>query len=260
MSILFWILLGCLISGVLSLAGGAILLIKAEWVRKFSTHLVSFAVGALLATAFLDLLPEAFEHGEERGVGLEALLMVVMGGMIGFFLLESLILKFHPHHHEDEDEFHHHATPNLLFFGDTFHNFIDGVVIAGAFMVNVPLGIVTSLAVAAHELPQEIGDFSVMLHHGWSRAKVLWANVISSLSNIVGALITFFAGAYLQPKLPGLLALASGIFIYIAAADLIPEFPMLHRRDKTSHILLLLLLGIAAVWVLKYYLEGSLHS
>src|SRR3989338_4440844 len=257
MSILFWILLGCLISGVLSLAGGAILLIKAEWVRKFSTHLVSFAVGALLATAFLDLLPEAFEHGEERGVGLEALLMVVMGGMIGFFLLESLILKFHPHHHEDEDEFHHHATPKLLFIGDTFHNFIDGVVIAGAFLTNVPLGIVTSLAVAAHELPQEIGDFSVMLHHCWSRAKVLIANIVSSLSNIAGAFLAFFASNYLEPRLPYLLALTSGIFIYIAAADLIPEISMYHRRDKTSHVFVLIVLGIFAVGVLRYYLEGS---
>src|SRR3989344_690788 len=239
MSILFWILLGCLISGVLSLAGGAILLIKAEWVRKFSTHLVSFAVGALLATAFL------------------ALLMVVMGGMIGFFLLESLILKFHPHHHEDEDEFHHHATPKLLFIGDTFHNFIDGVVIAGAFLTNVPLGIVTSLAVAAHELPQEIGDFSVMLHHGWSRAKVLIANIVSSLSNIAGAFLAFFASNYLEPRLPYLLALTSGIFIYIAAADLIPEISMYHRRDKTSHVFVLIVLGIFAVGVLRYYLEGS---
>jgi len=260
MALLLWILAGCLVSGLLSLIGGVILLGKRSWVTNFSTHLVSFAVGALLATAFLDLLPEALEHGAESGTGIESLMVAVLLGIVGFFILESFILKFHPHHHDDDEKLHHHATPNLLFFGDTFHNFIDGVVIAGAFMVNVPLGIVTSLAVAAHELPQEIGDFSVMLHHGWSRAKVLWANVISSLSNIVGALITFFAGAYLQPKLPGLLALASGIFIYIAAADLIPEISMHHRRDKTSHILLLLLLGIAAVWVLKYYLEGSLHS
>src|SRR3989338_6489069 len=188
---LIWIIIGCLISGILSLIGGAFLFVKPDLIRKFSTHLVSFAVGALLATAFLDLLPEAIEHGREAGVGIDKLLVAVMIGIVGFFILESLILKFHPHHHEDEDEFHHHATPKLLFIGDMFHNFIDGVVIAGAFLTNVPLGIVTSLAVAAHELPQEIGDFSVMLHHGWSRAKVLIANIVSSLSNI--------AGAFLQP-------------------------------------------------------------
>lgn len=260
MPVLLWILAGCIVSGALSLAGGFFLLYKADWIRKFSAHLVSFAVGALLATAFLDLLPEAFEHGEKSGVGLETLFLAVMVGILGFFILESLILKFHPHHHEDEDEFHHHATPKLLLIGDTFHNFIDGVVIAGAFLTNVPLGIVTTLAVAAHELPQEIGDFSVMLHHGWSKAKVLWANVISSLSNVAGALLAFFAASLLEPKLPHLLALTSGIFIYIAAADLIPEISMYHRRDKTSHVIILLLLGIFAVWVLRYYLEGTLHG
>ena len=260
MPIILWILLGCLVSGVLSLIGGAILFIKEDWVRRFSTHLVSFAVGALLATAFLDLLPEAVEHGSESGMPIENILLAVMVGMIGFFFLEGLILKFHPHHHDDEDEFHHHATPNLLLVGDTLHNAIDGVVIAGAFLTNIPLGIVTALAVAAHELPQEIGDFSVMLHHGWSRAKVLFVNVLSSLSNIVGALAAFFAIDYLEPRLPVLLAVTSGIFIYIAAADLIPEISIYHRRDKMSHIAVLLLLGIFAVWILKYYLEGTIHA
>src|SRR3989344_6036541 len=254
---LIWIIIGCLISGILSLIGGAFLFVKPDLIRKFSTHLVSFAVGALLATAFLDLLPEALELGEGQGIAAANLLIAVMVGIVGFFILESLILKFHPHHHDDEDEFHHHTTPKLLLFGDTMHNFIDGVVIAGAFLTSIPLGIVTALAVAAHELPQEIGDFSVMLHHGWSKAKVLIANIVSSLSNIAGAFLAFFASNYLEPRLPYLLALTSGIFIYIAAADLIPEISMYHRRDKTSHVFVLIVLGIFAVGVLRYYLEGS---
>ena len=248
-----------MISGILSLIGGAFLFVKPDLIRKFSTHLVSFAVGALLATAFLDLLPEALELGEGQGIAAANLLIAVMVGIVGFFILESLILKFHPHHHDDEDEFHHHATPRLLLVGDTMHNFIDGVVIAGAFLTSIPLGIITSLAVAAHELPQEIGDFSVMLHHGWSKAKVLWVNITSSLANILGALVAFFGIAYLEPKLPFLLAMTSGIFVYIATADLIPEISLYHRRDKTSHILVLLVLGILAVGVLRYYLEGAIE-
>lgn len=253
MTLLLWILAGTIFSGLLSLAGGVTLLFKTKWISKFSTHLVSFAVGALLATAFLDLLPEAFELRQGR---LEGLLVVVLAGIVGFFFLESLILKFHPHHHGDEEQFHHHATPNLLLAGDTFHNFIDGIVVASAFLTSIPLGIVTALAVAAHELPQEIGDFSVMLHHGWARAKVLWVNIASSLSNVFGGVLTFFARDLLEPRLPELLALTGGIFIYIAASDLIPEISLHHRRDKTSHIMLLLLLGVFAVGILKYYLEG----
>lgn len=255
MSLLLWIIAGSLVSGLLSLIGGIALLANANWVRKFATHFVSFAVGALLATAFLDLLPEALELAEDQA---ESLLVAVMVGIIGFFILESLILKFHPHHHDDE-ETHHHVTPNLLLIGDTFHNFIDGAVITSAFLTNIPLGIVTALAVAAHELPQEIGDFSVMLHHGWSRVKVLWANIASSLSNVLGAVIAFAARDYIEPKLPQLLALTAGVFIYIAASDLIPEISTHHRRDKTSHVMILLFLGIAAVWVLKFYLEGAVE-
>src|SRR3989338_1552357 len=256
MPLLLWIILGCLISGLLSLAGGIGLLFSASWVRRFSVHFVSFAVGALLATAFLDLLPEALELGTGMT---ENLLMAALAGMVGFFVLESLILKFHPHHHIDDEELHHHATPNLLMIGDTFHNFIDGGVITSAFLTSIPLGIVTSLAVAAHELPQEISDFSVMLHHGWGRMKVLWINIFSSLSNIAGAVIAFFARDYIEPRLPYLLAITAGIFIYIAAADLIPEISHEHRRDKASHVFVLLVLGILAVGVLRYYLEGALE-
>lgn len=252
MSLLLWIILGCLVSGLLSLAGGVGLFFNASWVRRFSVHFVSFAVGALLATAFLDLLPEALELGTGTT---EKILMATLAGIVGFFVLESLILKFHPHHHVDDEEIHHHVTLNLLWIGDTFHNFIDGVVIASAFLTSIPLGIVASMAVAAHELPQEIGDFSVMLHHGWGRAKVLWINIFSSLSNVVGGVLAFFARGYIEPKLPYLLAATAGIFIFIAAADLIPEISPEHRRDKSSHIFILLILGILVVGVLRYYLE-----
>ena len=252
MHLLLIILFFSVVSGVLSLIGGVALLARVHWVNKFSIHFVSFAVGALLAPAFLDLLPEALEMGEGQT---QNLLLVALGGIVGFFILESLILKFHPHHHEDDSEIHHHATPTLLLVGDTVHNFIDGAVLAAAFLVNVPLGVVTALAVAAHELPQEISDFSVMIHHGWARKKVFFANFYSSLANVAGALVVFLARGKLEPFLPQLLAVTAGIFIYIAAADLIPEISHEHRRDKSSHVVGLLLLGILAVGVLRYYLE-----
>lgn len=257
MSILGYIIIFSLASGLLALVGGVVLLAKESWVRKFSTHFVSFAVGALLATAFLDLLPEALEMAEAQGRHAEDLLMYVLGGILVFFVLEAMILKFHPHHHDDEGE-HHHATPALLLIGDTIHNFIDGAVVAVAFLTSVPLGIITALAVAAHELPQEITDFSVMLHHGWKKSKVLWVNIFSSLAALIGAVIAFVSRDAIEPHLPELLAITAGIFIYIASTDLIPELSPHHRRDRTWHIFVLLALGVLLVSTLGAYLHEVL--
>lgn len=251
MNIFLQILFFTFIAGILSLAGGIALLLRAAWVKKFAIHFVSFAAGALLATAFLDLLPEALEGRAETG----ALFVWVLAGMLLFFVIEKLILRFHSHHHEDDEE-HHHPTPVLVQLGDTAHNFIDGVAIAAAFLANAPLGILTALAVAAHELPQEIGDFSIMLHHGWGRRKVLWMNIFSSLASIIGATAAYLLRGAIEPYLPHLLALTAGVFIYIASADLIPEISAKEHRDKTSHIIALLFFGVLAVGILKYYLEG----
>lgn len=230
--------------------GGVALLGKAGWVRKFSTHFISFAAGALLGAAFLDILPEAvefFEDGEPH-----ELLIWPLFGILAFFVLERLIWKFHPHHHEDQDG-HHHPTPTLLLIGDSMHNSIDGVLIAVSFIANPALGIVAAVAVAAHEIPQEISDFSVMLHHGWSRGRVLWSNLFASLTNVLGATIAFMAQALITPVLPQLLALTAGVFIYISAVDLIPEISSKEHRDKTSHVIVLLFLGVAAVWAVGKY-------
>lgn len=244
MSLLLKIFLASFISGVLSLIGGIALLFKAHWVRRFSIHFTSFAVGALLATAFLDLLPEA--NGE---------FIYVLLGILGIFVLERLVLKFHPHHHEDTAE-HHHPVPTLLMIGDTIHNFIDGILIAISFLTDPSLGVLATFAVAAHELPQEISDFSVMLNHGWARKKVLFANLFSSLASVAGALLGFAIRGILEPWLPQLLALTAGIFIYIAIADLMPDISGKSPRDKFSHVLILLILGVIAVWGLGALIEA----
>ena len=138
--------------------------------------------------------------------------------------------------------------------GDTIHNFVDGVVLTGTFLVSAPLGVITALAIGSHELPQEIGDFSVMLHHGYRRKVVLLANVGSSLASIIGAILAYSFRGFLEPYLPQILAIAAGNFIYIAAADLIPEISATGRADKTSHIIIMLALGIFTIWMLQHYL------
>lgn len=255
MSLLAIILLASSLSGILSLIGGVVLLGKPEWVRRFSVHFVSYAAGALLAVAFLDLLPEAIEAIETIGGRTKPLLGTALIGLVAFFVIERLIHRFHVHHYEDTLT-HRHATPILLMVGDAIHNFIDGVAVAAAFLVSVPLGTVTALGVAVHELPQEISDFSIMLHHGWGKKRVLWLNLAASLTNIVGAIAAYLARETIEPILPGLLAFTAGIFIYIAASDLIPELSSAIAVDKTSHVFVLLLAGIVSVWLLGKFLTG----
>lgn len=262
MTVFVKIVLASLITGLLGLVGGLAVLWKSEWIKKFSLHLISFAIGVLLGAAILDLLPEALEFAEEAGTHTGDLLWYLLIGIVGFFILERLIFKFHPHHHADVDASlpaespHHHAAPTLLLVGDTVHNFIDGILIAVTFLAQPALGVVTAIAVAAHELPQEISDFSIMLFHGWSKKRVFWANVISALASLIGAVGAFVFREAIEPYIPQLLAFTAGVFLYIAVADLIPDVSHKAPRDKTSHIIILVLIGIASVWFLRSLLEG----
>ena len=248
MSVLGYIIVFSLIGSVISLIGGMLLLFKEKFARKVSHLLSSFAAGALLGTAFLDLLPEAIhESGGEAGI-----IVWVLVGMLVFFILERFIHFFH-HHHE-------HAVTDkpvvaLLMTGDSIHNFIDGVVIAATFMVSIPLGVVTTLAVAAHEIPQEIRDFGVMLKHGLARKRVLFFNFLSAVAAIVGALLTYFIGGAIEAYLPFLLALTAGFFIYIAASDLIPEIHEENRHGLAFIETGLLVLGVMVIWVSISLLE-----
>lgn len=246
MNLLLKIILASLFGGLFALIGGVVLLFRTRWVRNFAVHLTSFAVGVLLAVVFFDLLPEALE---KAGEGFNQVLLMALVGILSLFLLERLVYKYHPHHHEDTAE-HHHPVPVLLTIGDTIHNFIDGVLIAITFLTAPALGVFATFAVFAHELPQEISDFSVMLNHGWGRAKVLWTNIVSSLASLAGAVLAFFSRAVIEPFLPQLLGLVSGIFLYIAMADLMADISSENHRDKTWHVISLLLLGVASIWAL----------
>ena len=257
MSLLAWIVLFSLLGGVLSVLAAAIFLLLPDAARnRILPHFVSFAIGALLGAAFLALLPHAMQGVEDfHTLGLTVLL-----GILGFFLLEKMVLWRHCHvehceaHTPDEDQ-HGQAAGTLVLIGDGMHNLVDGVLIAAAFMTDVHLGIVTSLAVAAHEIPQEVGDFAVLLHSGYSRGKALVFNVLASLTTLIGALVAYWGLADTQYVLPYILAIAASSFIYIAVADLIPG---LHKRLHFSATLQQVILIITGVLVI-YLAHSTLH-
>lgn len=252
MSILGYILTFTLIGSVISLIGGILLLLKEKFALKISHFLASFAAGALLGTAFFDLLPEATEHMEELGVDINLPLWTLLG-VLAFFLLERFIHHHHSHGRAAEEK---KSVIPLVIIGDIVHNFTDGVAIAATFLINIPLGIVTSLAVAAHEIPQEIGDFGLMLHKGLSRKKVLLINFYSALAAIAGAVLTYIYRESVESLLPVILAVTSGFFIYIALANLIPE---IHNRDNQKVAFwetVMLFVGVIVIYFAISTLEG----
>ena len=253
MSTLGYIIIFTLLGSVVSLIGGILLFIREKAVYKVAHLLASFAAGALLATAFIDLLPEAFEAAEHSGSDVNIFTWVLLGFLF-FFLIERFIYWFH-HHHSPEEHQKDQAVVPLIIFGDSIHNFIDGVAIAASFLVSVPLGIVTTFAVAAHEIPQEIGDFGVLLHKGLKKTKVLLINLLSSLAALVGAILTYNLGEVVEGYLPVFLAITAGFFIYIAASDLIPEIHSGERTGAAYLETLTLFLGVAAVWIAILLLE-----
>lgn len=261
--ILTYIVFFTLLGSVFSLIGGILLLFKEKFVVKFSHFLAAFAAGTLLGTVFFDLLPEAAheaEHLAEEGLFPEEfnIFIFVLIGILMFFLLERFIHWFHHHQHEYVDEKIKPTIP-LIVAGDTVHNFIDGVVIAATFMVSIPLGIVTTLSVAAHEIPQEIGDFGILLHKGLKRKKIILVNIFSALAAVLGALLAFSLGERIEFSLPILLALTSGFFIYIAASDLIPEIHHENRRGFAFIETALMFSGVATIWIFLKLL-GEFHS
>lgn len=255
MSTLIYILLFTFIGSIGALIGGLILLSFKKFVIKISHFLASFAAGILLGSAFLDLLPEAFHEAEgtETNIFLWAL-----AGIVLFFLVERFIHWFHHHgEYHDNHEKEAKSTVSLIVVGDTMHNFIDGIVIAATFMVSVPVGIVSALAVFAHEIPQEVGDFGLMLHKGLSKKKIILINILSASAALIGAILTYLTGDFLKNFLPAILALTAGLFIYIAASDLIPEIHHEKRKGFAFVESLLLLLGIVIIWVSISLLEHS---
>lgn len=245
-----------LIGGLLSLVGGVLLLGRKSIARKLATYATPFAAGALLAAAFFDLLPEAIE----QTAGGAATRWVLLG-IVLFFILEHFIHWFHHNHHHDDE--HKSAVAPLIIIGDSIHNFIDGIAIGAAFLLSPATGIITALAVATHEIPQEISDFGLLMKHGYTRKKVLLINGASALMSTVGALVTYSVG--LQASLPvgELLAITAGLFIYIAASDLIPEIHSAGKKVGKYVSIGLLLAGIVVVGglaeVVHEYIEPA-HS
>lgn len=236
---IFWLSIGAaLAASIVSFSGIAFAILREEKVRALSHYLVSFAIGALLGVSFLDILPEALGMAEA-----EKVLPFVLFGIIFFFVLERFLFWYHCH----EGVCEVHTFTYLILWGDFLHNFIDGIIVALAFLTDVRLGALTTFAVLLHEVPQEIGDFSVLLHGGLSRAKAFLYNFLVSLSIVAGVLVTFALGEALRPFLPFLLAMVAGNFIYIAATDLMPEF---HSPTRMRHLighLILILVGIAVI-------------
>lgn len=251
MSTLTYILLFTFLGSIGALIGGLILLSYEKIALKISHFLASFAAGVLLGAAFFDLLPEALHVGKTKEIDI---FFWALFGIILFFILERLIHWFH--HHE---EYHEHkkeskTTLPLIIIGDTVHNFLDGVVIAATFMINIPLGIVTSLAVFAHEIPQEIGDFGLMIHKGLSRKRIILVNVLSAAAAFLGAGIAYMSGNLLESYIPIFLALTAGFFIYIATSDLIPEIHYEKRKGYALIESVLLISGVVLIWVSTHFI------
>ncbi|PKO46901.1 MAG: ZIP zinc transporter [Betaproteobacteria bacterium HGW-Betaproteobacteria-22] len=289
LSILTWIILSSLVGGLLSvsLAGLFALNLRTAWVPM----LVSYAIGAMLGAVFLEILPHAFEKaGNVQNISATLLL-----GLLLFFVLEKLVIWRHCHgdhcevhaiHTEhncpetpawqDGAKFkavtkqapsivssHRHSHQHhdsgrsgmMIMIGDTFHNFVDGILIAAAFLVDVKLGMVTALAIISHEIPQEVGDFLILLHSGYSKKQAFIFNLVSSLATLVGGLIAYFALQHVMAWIPYILGLAAASMLYVAVADLIPS---LHKRTElkaTVAQVLLIALGISTILIVHVLIE-----
>lgn len=238
MSDWFLLIFFALVGSVFSLAGGIYLLYSKVGARYLQKMAVPFAAGALLAASFFDLLPEAMHDADET------ILWWALGGFLLFFVMERFLRWFH-HHHEHQGDADQ-ANRSLVIVGDTLHNFIDGLAIGAAFLVSPVTGIVTTLAVAAHEIPQEIGDFGLLLSKGMRRSRVLLINLLSALATLVGAVLVFGVGQSLELPINVLLAITAGFFIYIAASDIIPT---IHQKDARLGNIQTIILLIAVVLV-----------
>lgn len=262
MSTLASIVLAALAGGVVATAAAAATLaLSNAWISR----LVSFAVGALLGAVFIELLPHALEDGQPNVV-----MGTVLAGLLAFFLLEKLVLWRHSHghhaeHRDDTDESEHdhalhaHGTHGrsggMILIGNSVHNFCDGIVITAAFLVDVRLGISTTLAIVAHAVPQQVGDFAILIHSGYTRPRAFAFNMFCGLATLLGALAAYGALSHMEQALPVVLAVASASLLYVAVADLIPS---LHRRPEPLETLrqtVAIALGVAVIAAVHVFFE-----
>lgn len=246
MTTLFWILGATIISSIGSLALAALLLLFSKnRQKKIVPGLVSYAVGALLAGALVGLLPEVIHHFEESGIGHKTPFLILLLSILGFFILEKVIRVHHCHNSACES--HTNESAKMILVGDAFHNFVDGVLIAASFMVSVEVGIIATASIFVHEVAQEVGDFAILLHSGFSARKAYLANLFSALTAVIGAIVGYWFLDTIQPALPYVMTIAAASFLYIALADLSPE---LHKTSTLKHSfqqLLLVFLGVGTI-------------
>ncbi len=243
-----WIILASGLSGLVALLLALALYKGKLWSHDRSHDFLSFAAGTLLTVAFLDLLPEAVEAFEEvRGEhAIDGAALMVLIGFLAFFSIEKILLWYHCH----EEKCDVHTSPAMVLIGDTLHNFLDGAAIAVSFLVSPAVGVATTVAVFIHEIPQEVADFSVLLSKGVSPRRAIMFNIFSALASLAGAVLAYFFSMQVEGALPTLLALTAGGFIYIAAADLIPEIHKERQRAKMIRQFGFFLLGFAVVLLL----------
>lgn len=243
---IYYLILLALIGSVVSLGGGVLLVSNERLARALGRVSGSFAAGALIAAVLFDLLPEALEASSQEP---KFTLLWAAVGITIFFLLERRLRWFHHHHEHQDEKSGARRLPAMLVVGDTIHNAIDGAAIALAYLADPAVGVVTTLAVALHEIPQEIGDFGLLLHSGWSRQKVILANIFSALATVVAAASVYFIGSSIESLVAPALALTAGTLLYIALSDVVPS---IHEKRPTRKWLdgasLLFIAGAILVW------------
>lgn len=253
----FWILIACTAGGVLSVILAALLSLGAS-ARRIPL-LVSFAVGALLGAVFLEILPYAFS----RTPAPSTVTAQLLGGILLFFMLEKLVLWRHSHNHGHEPvqaHAHDHGRSGaLILIGDTFHNFVDGVLIAAAFVADFHLGVITALAIVVHEIPQELSSFLILLHSGFSRRRALFYNLLSGLAMLLGGMLASAAHESLQAWVPAMVAMAAASMLYVAVADLIPGLQRRLQIADTLQQMALIGLGVGSIWLMGNLLGHAAH-
>jgi len=244
--LLFWIMGSAFLVSLLSLIGVTTLIIRHEFLDKILLALVGFSAGTLMGGAFLHLMPEALE----RSPSINAFSYLILGFTL-FFLMERFLRWRHCHNGKCDV----HVFTYLNLVGDGLHNFLDGLAIAAGFIVDLQLGIVTTLAIVSHEVPQELGDFGVLIYGGFSKSKALLYNLLSALTAMLGAFVGFYLSPYVENLALSILPLAAGGFIYISGSDLIPEIHKEVDAKKSALSFILFLTGILTMWIVKLVFE-----
>lgn len=247
---LFYLVLAIIIGSSISLLGGSLIFTTKKRRRQAILLAMPFGAGALLAAAFFDLLPEAFELGKPQ-----ELLLWTLAGFLFFFVLERSASWFH-HHHEHDSESKNAQQRRLIVIGDLLHNAIDGIAIGAAFLVSPATGFITTLAVGAHEIPKELGTFALLLSRGWKDKMVILANIATAVATLVTAIVVFLLGSGEQLPVAPLLAITAGFFIYIAASDIIPDIHEQPHRQGTIQAFMLVM-GIVLVGSLVTVLHAT---